>query len=148
MPQRRPPLSVEQILVWADAFREATGAWPARRSGPIAGADGETWAAVDRCLARGTRGLAGGSSLARLLARHRGARGRRTAPPLTEGQILAWARAYRERTRRWPGARSGPIPEAPGETWGAVYQALYLGLRGLPGGSSLARLLGEHEPSR
>jgi hypothetical protein len=38
---------------------------------------------------------------------------------------------------------SREIPECPGETWARVEQALYRGYRGLAGGSSLARLLGE-----
>ena len=61
--------------------------------------------------------------------------------PLTEGQILVWADAHHARTGRWPTAGSGPIAEAPGETWSAVNMALYCGYRGLTGGASLARLL-------
>jgi hypothetical protein len=57
-------------------------------------------------------------------------------------QIRAWAKAHRNRAGAWPGDRSGPIPEAPGETWKAVQMALVHGLRGLKGGSSLAQLLG------
>ena len=49
----------------------------------------------------------------------------------------------RERTGKWPTKTSGPIPEAPGESWNAVTAALREGLRGLPGGSSLALLLAE-----
>jgi hypothetical protein len=56
-------------------------------------------------------------------------------------QILAWADAYRARTGRWPTARSGPVPEAPGETWSGIDRGLRVGGRGLPGGYSLARLL-------
>ena len=52
--------------------------------------------------------------------------------------------AYRQKTGRWPNERSGPIAEAPGETWNAVANALGGGGRGLPGGSSLGRLLREH----
>jgi hypothetical protein len=48
-----------------------------------------------------------------------------------------------DRTGRWPSAGSGPIAEAPGEKWNADNMALVKGNRGLPGGSSLARLLGE-----
>jgi hypothetical protein len=73
------------------------------------------------------------------VTRHRGRR-----PPLTVEQILAWADAYFADTGRWPTAASGPIPEAPGLTWNAVNLALYSGLRGLPRGGSLARLLGRH----
>lgn len=38
---------------------------------------------------------------------------------------------------------SGPITDAPGETWLAAAMALRYSRRGLPGGSSLARLLAE-----
>jgi hypothetical protein len=65
-------------------------------------------------------------------------------PPLSEAQILAWADAHRRRTGRWPSAATGPVREAPGLTWLAVNGALSKGLRGLPGGDSLARLLVRH----
>lgn len=68
-----PPLSVTQILTWADAHFQQIRAWPKRRSGPIFGAIGETWKAVDVALSKGCRGLPGGGSLARLLAENRGA---------------------------------------------------------------------------
>src|SRR5262249_26021345 len=42
---------------------------------------------------------------------------------------------------KWPTLKSGPIAEAPGETWRRVDAALRHGLRGLPGGNSLAELL-------
>jgi hypothetical protein len=66
---------------------------------------------------------------------------RRHRPALTVEQILAWADAHHARTGRWPGAHSGPIADAPGETWGKIEGALYDGYRGLPGGDSLAKLL-------
>jgi hypothetical protein len=43
--------------------------------------------------------------------------------------------------------RSGPIEEAPDETWQVVEAALQGGLRGLPGDSSLARLIAEYRPA-
>jgi transcriptional regulator with XRE-family HTH domain len=63
-------------------------------------------------------------------------------PAFTIEQILAWAEAHHKRTGEWPKIHSGLIPEALGETWRRVDNALKLGLRGLPGGSSLAELLG------
>jgi hypothetical protein len=60
---------------------------------------------------------------------------------LTEAQILIWADCYRKRTGRWPIQRGGAILGARGLTWGAVSQALREGLRGLPGGETLAGLL-------
>ena len=68
----------------------------------------------------------------------------RKAKPLMEEQILAWADAHHGRTGRWPNTRSGSVAGAPGQTWNAVNTALYAGYRGLPGGDSLAKLLGRH----
>ena len=64
-------------------------------------------------------------------------------PSLKLSQILRWADNYHRRTGQWPVDSSGPIPEAPGTTWRAVDQSLRRGFRGLPGKSSLARLLHE-----
>jgi hypothetical protein len=46
---------------------------------------------------------------------------------------------------------AGPVAGVPGETWYKVDLALCLGLRGLPGGETLVRLLrrsGRHVPER
>jgi hypothetical protein len=67
----RAPLTVEQVIAWADEHRRRTGRWPAARSGAIPGAPGLTWLAVEMALVSGHRGLPGGDSLARLLDRHR-----------------------------------------------------------------------------
>jgi superfamily II DNA or RNA helicase len=136
-----PLLTINQILAWADAHYDRTGKWPNADSGPISEAFGESWSAIQVALSRGVRGLPGGSSLARLLAEHRGRRNRKDQPPLTEEQILAWADAHHQRTGTWPTAESGAIPEAPGEVWSAILGALRQGSRSLPGGSSIARLL-------
>ena len=144
----RPVLTVEQILAWADAHREASGEWPIEDSGPVRSAPGETWKSISAALARGDRGLPGGSSLARLLAEHRGARNPKDLPRLTIEQVLAWADAHRAATGRWPSSGSGPVAEGSEETWAVVNMALSKGLRGLPGGSSLARLLAKRRPVR
>jgi superfamily II DNA or RNA helicase len=143
-----PQFTVQQILSWADAYHNRVGEWPRRNSGTIEEAPDETWAKVDVALKSGTRGLTGGSSLARLLAQHRRVRNVQDLPRFTVDEILAWADAHHRRTGEWPKAASGPIKEAPGETWNKVQLALYQGLRGLPGGSSLARLLAEHSDGR
>ena len=140
----RPPLTVEQILRWADAHHARTGRWPAVASGPVAGAPGETWQAVNRALMRGSRGLPGGSSLARLLAECRGKRSKAQAPPLRESEILLWADRHYRRTGRWPNPASGPVQDAPGESWQALASALWAGNRGLPGGETIRRLLLRH----
>lgn len=148
-PSRRPwPLTIEQILAWADAHRERTGRWPNKDSGRVRSESFLTWRAVDGNLRKGQRGLPGGSSLARLLAEHRGLPWRPPPPPLTIDQILAWADAHHETTGRWPNLLSGPVVQEPSETWIAVDHALRSGGRGLPGGSSLPGLLAERRGTR
>src|SRR5665213_658202 len=139
-----PPFRLEQILLWVDNHYKRMGIWPIAESGPIADAPGETWGAVDIALRNGDRGLDAGSSLARLLAHWRGHRNTQVLPPYTVREILEWADAHHMRTGTWPTYRSGPIAEAPGETWKAVHAALYSGGRGLPGLSSLAQVLAAH----
>src|SRR5262249_13209147 len=85
-----PHYSVREILQWADAFHRRHGSWPNADSGPVRGSLYETWAKVDRALKRGIRGLEGASSLAQLLAKHRGVRNIGALPPLSVEQILEW----------------------------------------------------------
>src|SRR5262249_5777979 len=141
MPLRRPPLTVEQILAWADRHRRRTGRWPRRDSGPVADAPGETWVNVGQALEKGLRGLPRGLSLPRLRARHRGVPTRGHPPPCTGAQVVPWARPHHAATGRWPNSASGPVAEAPGESWAAIQGYLRRGLRGLPGGDTLVRLL-------
>jgi hypothetical protein len=94
-----PPLTVQQVLAWADEHYRRTGRWPIPESGPIPGAPlAETWATVSTALIEGIRGLHGYGSLARFLAIHRGARNRKALPKLRVKQILAWADAHFQRT--------------------------------------------------
>jgi hypothetical protein len=140
---RRPVIHISDILVWADAYHEHWGRWPDRESGPVAGQLDMTWCGVDQALKKGHRGLRRGSSLARLLDEYRGVPNRMGLPHLSVEQIPRWADAHRDRTGRWPSHGSGPVHEAPGERWSQINRALAHGNRGLPGGSSLARLLAE-----
>jgi hypothetical protein len=139
-----PRLTEAQILRWADAHHRRTGKWPGQKSGPVQGTAGETWAAIQRALLAGGRGLPGGDSLVRLLARRRGVRHQRESQRLTEEQILAWADAHHGRTGHWPGQGSGAVVGAAGETWPAIQQALRSGFRGLPGGDTIRKLLQRH----
>jgi hypothetical protein len=141
---RAPKLTVEQILAWADAHHAAHGRWPRIEEGAVDGVPRDTWNAIHMALTKGRRGLPGGSSLARLLAQHRGYRYKHAAPALTHQQILAWADAYHAVHGRWPTANSGPITAAPGETWKGITVALQKGLRGFSPGMTLARLLEQH----
>jgi len=141
--QNLPPLSEELILKWADQYQQRTGSWPMAKTGKIPDAGGDTWASIDFALRSGKRGLSGGLTLAQFLAQHRGKRNRKQLPRLTEELILQWADAHFARTGGWPTGDSGPIYDAPGETWTAVDIALHQGRRRIPGGSSLAFLLAD-----
>jgi hypothetical protein len=147
-----PPLKIEQILAWADAHHERTGKWPHGQSGPVVGADETTWTAVDAALRHGCRGLPGGSSLAKLLTKERDKKRGKKVPSasrtLNPKKILAWARAYRKRTGKWPSQISGPVDEVDGLTWRAIDSALRNGYRGLPGGSSLPQFLKSHQSAK
>src|SRR5262249_48993125 len=90
----------------------------------------------------GTRGLPGGDSLAELLRRRRGRRNRKRPPRLAEARVVRWAWAHYRRHGRWPTAEAGRVGGAPGGAGEAVRLALGAGMRGLPGGSSLAKLVG------
>ena len=139
-----PRLTVKQILTWADAYHDRTGRWPRQKNyrEAIPGSSGENWLSIHQALRLGLRGFRGGSSLAQLLAQRRGMRNVGRLPRLTLRQILKWAGVYRQRTGRWPACRSPKVIDgSSGETWLNVDQALRRGLRGLPGGSSLAILL-------
>jgi len=142
--QNLPPLTVDQILQWADEYHKRTGKWPKRKADVIQEADGETWYAIDGCLRQGLRGLPKDSSLAKILEEHRGVRNKTNLTILSEEKILKWARAYNKRHGIWPTHSSGPIDDAPGETWNAVNLALSRGSRGLKGNSSLHKLLKKH----
>jgi hypothetical protein len=86
---QRRPLKINEILVWAQSYREWTGKWPTVHSGgSVGGKMRETWYGVNRALCKGYRGLPGGSSLAQLLAEELGARNRTSLPPLTMEKIL------------------------------------------------------------
>jgi hypothetical protein len=114
---KRPlPLSIDKILAWADEHHDRTGKWPNIKLGRVRLEPSTPWQAVDMAINMGYRGLPGGSSLAQLLAKHRGVRNRGRLPLLTIDQILAWADAHYVRTAQWPNSVSGPVAEAPGET--------------------------------
>ena len=100
MGQRRVPLTVEQILAWADAHHARTGGWPSANTGGVAGVPGQSWAAIDEALRRGLRGLPGGDTLARLLDRRRGRRPCRGRPWTPGDDALVRALPAEEAARR------------------------------------------------
>jgi hypothetical protein len=145
---RRPALSLQQVLEWADEHHRSTGRWPTSTSGQVAGKDGEDWQNINTALRLGLRELPGDSSLAKLLCEFRGVRNRSELPPLTEEKILMWADHHHEANGKWPRTTDKAIQGAPGEKWSNVNACLEQGLRGLPGKSSLAKLLASERGSR
>jgi hypothetical protein len=143
-----PRLSIELVLAWGDAYHAKTGLWPRRDSGPVDESPGDYWRMIDWALTKGWRGLPVCGTLTDFLVEHRGAPAFQTGRPLTIEQILVWADAHREATGRWPIEKSGPVIGAPEEKWEAISLVLAMGQRGLPGGSSLPRLLAEHRGAR
>jgi superfamily II DNA or RNA helicase len=138
-----PDLTSEMILQWADAHHKRSGKWPNANSGEVLGEPGEKWQNINAALFKGLRGLPGKSSLAKLVAEKRGVRNSQSLTDLTIDQILKWADAHYRRTGQWPNAKSGELPETFGEKWRNIQNALFIGFRGLPGGSSLPKLLAE-----
>ena len=120
MEQSQGPLTVEQILAWADAHHARVGARPTCKSGPVPEAPDEAWANIDSALRHGHRGLPGGDSLARCLNRYRGRRGH---------GWFSWTPAEDELVRTLPPTEAA---ERTGRTLPAVYQRRHdLGV-GLP----------------
>jgi hypothetical protein len=65
-------------------------------------------------------------------------------PPLTIPLILKSADAHHARTGTWPRKTSGPARAGYiGDNWLMIDHALKLGLRGLDGGTTLAKLLSD-----
>lgn len=143
----RPPLTIEQILAWADEHKERTGAWPKAQSGLIPGTNGDKWANIEVALQSGGRGWQGKSSIARLLHEHRGLRNRGALPPLTLDSVLQLVDKHKATFGEWPNSSTRELTED-GDTWSSINAALMVGLRGLFGGSSLAQLLRDYRGVR
>ena len=148
---QEPRLTVTQILRWADTHYRATGCWPTRRTGWVRRTKSiVTWHTIDLAVICGTRSLGGGQSLDQLLHEHRGVMAgmsdgvAQAQPDLTVERILAWADTHFQSAGSWPTAAAGPVAGAPEHTWSWVNTMLREGGRGVPGGSTLARLLKQH----
>ena len=107
----------------------------------MVGVPGQTWMGIDVALRFGWRGLAGGSSLTRLLVEAGLLPKRKPRPPLQVERILPWAAAEYQSTGKWPTLESGRVRAAPEESWKQINWHLQRGGRGLPGGATLAGVL-------
>ncbi|WP_280524241.1 DEAD/DEAH box helicase [Legionella cincinnatiensis] len=136
-----PKLTIEEIISWIQAYHNETGNWPTDKSGVIAYAPYKiTWCAVNIALKDGLRGLAGGSTLPKLLNEIFGVRNPKDLPDLNLKTIRKCINAHHDREGKCPNRDSGTIPELPGETWSAVITALTKGSRGLEKGWNITKL--------
>ncbi len=146
----RGELNNAQIVAHARAYAsDHGGTRPSAASGDASAYFGFpiTWVAVDSSCRRGHRGLPGGTSLGRLLDEAGVPRGpRSTSAPLSELRIIEAAKEYAsDHGGTRPNKKSGDASAYFGFpiTWQAANGALGKGLRGLPGGTTLAKLLTE-----
>ncbi len=135
----QPPLSIKQVLAWADAYKTATGSWPIADSGPIEGTT-DTWNSVDSALRAARRGISHKTSLARVLFRYRGVENIAEKEPLDPQAILKWAKAFYHKFGRWPGVKSKPV-RGQKASWASIDHCMRSGLRGCQPGGSLAIFL-------
>jgi hypothetical protein len=140
--KKRENLTEKYILSRAKSYRKTKCRWPNLYCGSDDGGyPGDTWTGYDNALRQGLRGLPGGSSLAQLMETV-GYVNHLNKPGLTPECILDRIREYHKDTVKWPGEDSGPVEGGYiGDTWKGYDSALREGCRGLPGGSSLTRLL-------
>jgi hypothetical protein len=142
----KPKLTEKIILESCIEYNNLTGKWPdIRTKDPVPHLTNETWISIDSALRHGIRGLPGNDSLVKLLDRNGKKQSQQNKPKLIETDILSWCVEYREYTGKWPAkSNTDLVPGQPSETWRRLDEALESGLRSLPGGSSLAKLLANH----
>jgi hypothetical protein len=76
---RNARITIAQVLLWADSHKSRSGQWPNYQSGAVCdGPAGLTWRIINNALRFGRRSLQGGSSLALVLAEHRGHNAKKT----------------------------------------------------------------------
>lgn len=139
--RNQPRLTQAQLLAWCDAQKQRTGHWPTAEGGPVHGVPNEDWMSVNNALVFNRRGLRTRCTLAQFLIRHRAKRNVRHPPNLSISQILEWCDSHYERTGDWPSSLTGRVLEQPEESWQRINEVLRTGERGLPGGTTLVRLL-------
>jgi hypothetical protein len=142
MPTTFKQLTIADILRMADRHHQMTGQWPITRDGPVLGEERLTWEGINDCLRKGGRGLPGGTTLARVLAKHRPVVDRRRVrPDLTAKQVKDWAQSHHLRTGAWPHREAGAVRDAPDITWATVDRTLRRGGSNLRGGTTLVKFL-------
>ena len=133
-------LSIQLIISWAKHHYQETNSWPTYESGVVLAEPSENWGAIRSNLVAGGRGLPSGLSIEKVLTNELGIVGVRSGKNLTEELVIRLAKAHFELTEVYPHEKSTWILDG-SDSWAAISAALREGLRGLPGGTSLAQLL-------
>jgi hypothetical protein len=135
-------LTEEKIIGFVKSFYKVHGRYPAAHTKENDGLpEGYTWITIDSALTHCSQGITAKSSIAKLISKHLGVRYKGDLPDFSEEKIVEWAKKYFLVHNKYPSIRTKPsdwLPE--GETWIALDIALKRGTRGLPGGSSVAKL--------
>jgi len=133
-------LSIELIILWAEHHHQETNSWPTYKSGAVLAEPSENWSAIRSNLVAGGRGLPSGLSIEKVLFNELGIVGVRAGKNLTEDLIIKLAKAHFISNDVYPNENSEWVLGGK-DSWAAISAALRDGLRGLPGGASLAQLL-------
>ncbi len=146
--RKRTDLTEEVIVGWIERYvADHNGRYPHGGSGKIEYAPKKeplTWCGLSACMTNGYRGLPGGTTVSKFISEHfHNDRNRINLPSLSEEDILNWAEQYKVEFGRYPTMREGQVKYfTQGRlTWCAVNACLDKGLRGLPGGTTLSRLI-------
>ena len=140
---KQDKLTIHQIIEWAKDHFGKTKEWPTYKSGNVLAEPSENWSAIRSNLVAGGRGLPKGLSVEKVLFDELGVVGVRAGKKLTEQRVLTFALMHYEETGSYPTESSDWILDGK-DSWPTISFALNQGLRGLPGGSSLAKLLQAH----
>lgn len=135
---RRSLLTEAAIIESAREYCRNHGRLPScQTTHSVPGMPNETWSGLDAALSEGVRGLPGKSSLSKLFKNLKEELGLN----LKERAILEAGRKYYYLHFRLPNEKTkDPVPDMPHENWKALDASLRAGSKGLPGGSSLAKL--------
>ena len=140
---KRNKLTIYQIIEWAKDHFKKTNEWPTYKSGAVLADYSEKWGAINSALQGGHRGLETNETLEALLWREKGVVGTLAGKKLSNKKILDLTKQHFEKTGLYPTSNSDWILEGK-DSWSTISVALNRGFRGLPGGSSLAKLLHAH----
>ena len=139
--EKQLDLTEEWIIEKAKEYKKKHEKWPSDSSGEIEGTI-EKWKNIDAALSNGDRGLSEGSSIHKLLVKHK--LKIKKKQNLTEAIIIKWAKAHKKKHGNWPTQNSGDI-KGTEDTWRGVQSALQIAGRGLKNKSTIFKLLKKYK---